>query len=205
MPHFKLELEAALSPIAGIDEAGRGPLAGPVVAAAVILDRERMPRKVARAIDDSKKLNAATREKLALWIADNAVTAVGQASVEEIDQINILQASLLAMTRAVAALSVMPAFALIDGDKLPRQLGCPARAVIGGDGLSLSIAAASILAKVTRDRHMAELDQHYPGYGWSHNAGYATPEHRTALLHLGVTPHHRRSFSLISQHSLLSD
>jgi ribonuclease HII len=205
MPHFKLELEAALSPIAGIDEAGRGPLAGPVVAAAVILDRERMPRKVARAIDDSKKLTAATREKLALWITDNAVSAVGQASVEEIDEINILQASLLAMTRAVAALSVMPAFALIDGDKLPRQLGCPARAVIGGDGLSLSIAAASILAKVTRDRHMAELDQRYPGYGWSHNAGYATPEHRTALLHLGVTPHHRRSFSPVSQHSLLSD
>jgi ribonuclease HII len=205
MPHFKLELEAALSPIAGIDEAGRGPLAGPVVAAAVILDRERMPRKVARAIDDSKKLTAATREKLALWISDNAVTAVGQASVEEIDQINILQASLLAMTRAVAALSVAPAFALVDGDKRPKQLACPARAVIGGDGLSLSIAAASILAKVTRDRHMAELDQRYPGYGWAHNAGYATAEHRTAILHLGVTPAHRRSFSPVSQHSLLSD
>jgi len=205
MPHFKLELEAALSPIAGIDEAGRGPLAGPVFAAAVILDMDRMPRKIARAVDDSKKLTAATRETLALWISSNAVTAVGQASVEEIDEINILQASLLAMTRAVAALSVTPAFALIDGDKLPKQLACPARAVIGGDGLSLSIAAASILAKVTRDRHMAELNQRYPGYGWSHNAGYATPEHRSALLHLGVTPEHRRSFSPVSQQCLITD
>jgi ribonuclease HII len=166
---------------------------------------ERTPRKIARAIDDSKKLTAETRETLASWILANAVTAVAQASVEEIDRINILQASLLAMTRAIAALSVAPAFALIDGDKLPAQLACPARAVIGGDGLSLSIAAASILAKVTRDRHMAELDQRYPGYGWSHNAGYATPEHRTALLHLGATPEHRRSFSPVSQLSLLSD
>ena len=205
MPNFKLEREAALLPIAGIDEAGRGPLAGPVFAAAVILDMERTPRKIARAIDDSKKLDAETRETLATWIFANAVTAVAQSSVEEIDRINILQASLLAMTRAIAALSVAPAFALIDGDKLPRQLACPARAVIGGDGLSLSIAAASILAKVTRDRHMAELDQRYPGYGWSHNAGYATPEHRTALLHLGATPEHRRSFSPVSQLSLLSD
>ncbi len=206
MPHFKLEIEAALSPVAGIDEAGRGPLAGPVFAAAVILDRERTPRKIARAIDDSKKLNAETREELSGWILANAVTsAVAQASVEEIDRINILQASLLAMTRAVMGLAVAPAYALIDGDKLPRQLACPARAVIGGDGLSLSIAAASILAKVARDRHMAELDRRYPGYGWAHNAGYATPEHRTALLHLGATPEHRRSFSPVSQLSLLSD
>jgi len=205
MPTFRLEREAAMSPVAGIDEAGRGPLAGPVVAAAVILDMDRMPRKIARAIDDSKKLSAAVREELALWISENAIAAVGQASVEEIDRINILQASLLAMTRAVAALSIAPAFALIDGDKLPKQFACPARAVIGGDGLSLSIAAASILAKVTRDRHMAALDQRYPGYGWAHNAGYGTPEHRTALLHLGVTPEHRRSFSPVSQHSLLID
>jgi len=204
MPTFRLEREAA-SPVAGIDEAGRGPLAGPVVAAAVILDMDRMPKKIARAIDDSKKLAAPVREKLALWISGNAITGLGQASVEEIDRINILQASLLAMTRAVAALAVAPAFALVDGDKLPKQLACPARAVIGGDGLSLSIAAASILAKVTRDRHMSELDRRYPGYGWAHNAGYGTPEHRTALLHLGVTPEHRRSFSPISQHSLLID
>jgi ribonuclease HII len=205
MPTFRLEREAAMAPVAGIDEAGRGPLAGPVVAAAVILDMDRMPRKIARAIDDSKKLAAAVREELALWISENAIAAVGQASVEEIDRINILQASLLAMTRAVAALSIAPAFALIDGDKLPKQLACPARAVIGGDGLSLSIAAASILAKVTRDRHMSELDRRYPGYGWAHNAGYGTAEHRAALLHLGVTPEHRRSFSLVSQHSLLID
>jgi ribonuclease HII len=205
MPNFKLEREAEFTPVAGIDEAGRGPLAGPVFAAAVILDMERTPRKIARAIDDSKKLNAETREELSGWILANAVTAVAQASVEEIDRINILQASLLAMTRAVMALSVVPAYVLIDGDKLPKQLACPARAVIGGDGLSLSIAAASILAKVARDRHMAELDQRYPGYGWAHNAGYGTPEHRTALLHLGATPEHRRSFSPVSQLSLLSD
>jgi ribonuclease HII len=205
MPTFRLEREAALLPVAGIDEAGRGPLAGPVVAAAVILDIDRMPKKIARAIDDSKKLAAPVREKLALWISENAITGLGQASVEEIDRINILQASLLAMTRAAAALAVAPAFALVDGDKLPKQLACPARAVIGGDGLSLSIAAASILAKVTRDRHMAALDRRYPGYGWAHNAGYGTAEHRAALLHLGVTPEHRRSFSPVSQHSLLID
>ncbi|HWA42641.1 MAG TPA: ribonuclease HII [Hypericibacter adhaerens] len=205
MPNFKLEREAALSPVAGIDEAGRGPLAGPVYAAAVILDMDRTPRKIARAIDDSKKLTAETREELSVWILANAVTAIAQASVEEIDRFNILQASLLAMTRAVTALAVAPAFALVDGDKLPRQLACPARAVVGGDGLSLSIAAASILAKVARDRHMTELDQRYPGYGWSHNAGYGTPEHRAALLHLGATPEHRRSFSPISQLSLLTD
>ncbi|MGH6942138.1 ribonuclease HII, partial [Hypericibacter sp.] len=161
--------------------------------------------KIARAIDDSKKLNAGTREALSVWIIANAVTAIAQASVEEIDRINILQASLLAMTRAVTALSVTPAYALVDGDKLPKQLACPARAVIGGDGLSLSIAAASILAKVARDRHMTALDQRYPGYGWAHNAGYGTLEHRTALLHLGATPEHRRSFSPVSQLSLLSD
>jgi ribonuclease HII len=205
MPTFRLEREAALSPIAGIDEAGRGPLAGPVFAAAVILDMDRVPKRIARAIDDSKKLTAEKRKTLSAWILANAVTAVAQASVEEIDRLNILQASLLAMTRAVAALSVAPAFALVDGDKLPRQLACPARAVIGGDGLSLTIAAASILAKVTRDRHMSELDRRYPGYGWAHNAGYGTPEHRAALLHLGVTPEHRRSFSPVSQHSLLID
>jgi ribonuclease HII len=205
MPTFRLEREAAMSPVAGIDEAGRGPLAGPVFAAAVILDIDRVPKKIAQAIDDSKKLTPAKRETLAGWIFANAVTAVAQASVEEIDRLNILQASLLAMTRAVAALSVAPAFALVDGDKLPKQLACPARAVVGGDGLSLSIAAASILAKVTRDRHMAALDRRYPGYGWAHNAGYGTLEHRAALLHLGVTPEHRRSFSLVSQHSLLID
>jgi ribonuclease HII len=205
MPNFALERAAVLSPVAGIDEAGRGPLAGPVFAAAVILDMDRTPSRIARIIDDSKKLTAAKRETLASWILANAVTAVAQASVEEIDRLNILQASLLAMTRAVAALSIAPAFALIDGDKLPKQLACPARAVIGGDGLSLSIAAASIVAKVTRDRHMSELDRRYPGYGWAHNAGYGTAEHRAALLHLGATPEHRRSFSPVSQHFLLSN
>jgi ribonuclease HII len=204
MPDFALEREARSAPVAGIDEVGRGPLAGPIFAAAVILDMDRTPRKIARAIDDSKKLTAAKRETLAAWIEANAIMALGQASVEEIDRLNILQASLLAMARAAAALPISPAFALVDGNKLPK-LACPARAVIGGDGLSLSIAAASIVAKVARDRLMTELDRRYPGYGWAHNAGYGTAEHRSALLHLGVTPEHRRSFSPISQHSLLSD
>ena len=204
MPDFALEREAPSAPVAGIDEVGRGPLAGPVIAAAVILDADRLPAAIAGAIDDSKKLTAAKRETLAAWIEANAIMALGQASVDEIDRFNILQASLLAMTRAATALPTAPAFALVDGNQLPK-LACPARAVVGGDGLSLSIAAASIVAKVARDRLMTELDRRYPGYGWAHNAGYGTVEHRSALLHLGATPEHRRSFSPISQHWLLSD
>ncbi|MFZ5791200.1 MAG: ribonuclease HII [Pseudomonadota bacterium] len=204
MPDFALEREAPAAPVAGVDEVGRGPLAGPVVAAAVILDPARLPEKIASQIDDSKKIAAPKRKKLAAWLLENAIVALGEASVEEIDRLNILQASLLAMARAVTALPVEPAFALVDGNRAPK-LACPARAVIGGDGLSLSIAAASIVAKVTRDQLMAELDRRYPGYGWSHNAGYGTSEHRTALQHLGVTPEHRRSFSIVSQHRLITD
>ena len=176
--------------VCGIDEAGRGPLAGPVVAAAVILQAGRIPK----GIDDSKKLSPAARLALHAEIVAGALVGVGEASVEEIDRLNILQATMLAMARAVAALPVPPAVALVDGNRLP-QLPCPAEAVIGGDGLSLSIAAASIVAKVTRDALMTALDGAHPGYGWAHNAGYGTPEHLAALARFGVTAHHRRSFA----------
>jgi ribonuclease HII len=193
MPNYKLERAAGCAPVAGLDEAGRGPLAGPVVAAAVVLDFLALPRKLARRLDDSKLLPREEREELFGLLPDYAAIGVGEASVEEIDSINILQASLLAMRRAMEVLPVTPAMALIDGNQLP-ALPCPAQAVIGGDGLSLSIAAASIVAKVTRDRFMAALAEQHPGYGWEHNVGYSTPEHLQALVQLGITPHHRRSF-----------
>jgi ribonuclease HII len=176
--------------IAGIDEAGRGPLAGPVVAAAVILD----PANIPAGIDDSKKVPEARREKLFDAINRAAVgVGIGMASVAEIDEINILQATFLAMHRAVAALSPAPAFALIDGRDAP-AVGCPAAAVIKGDGKCLSIAAASIVAKVTRDAIMRELDAESPGYGWAKNKGYGTASHRNAISALGTTAHHRRAF-----------
>jgi ribonuclease HII len=198
MPTFRYEREARLAAgtdmaIVGIDEVGRGPLAGPVVAAAVMFEAKGLPRRLARAIDDSKKLTAAEREHLAPLIAGHAIIAIAHASVTEIDTINILQASLLAMQRAVAALAGTPALALVDGNIAP-VLPCPARAVVNGDALCLSIAAASIVAKVWRDRFMAELAALYPAYGWERNAGYATPEHRSALQRWGPTPEHRRSF-----------
>ncbi len=175
--------------IAGIDEAGRGPWAGPVVAAAVILD----PRIIPPGLDDSKKLSALRREALHARLFDCARIGVGQASVEEIDALNILQASLLAMARAVAALPVAPTIALADGNRTPK-LSCLVETMIGGDARSLSIAAASIIAKVTRDRVMNDLDTEFPGYGWKTNQGYGTKAHQAGLLRLGVTPHHRRSF-----------
>lgn len=177
--------------LAGVDEAGRGPLCGPVTAAAVILDPERCPA----GLDDSKKLTAARRAVLAAEIRASALGwAVAHASVEEIDRLNILRASHLAMCRALAALPVPAGFALVDGNLLPADLPCPAEAVVGGDALCASIAAASILAKVTRDAVMVDLAQQHPGYGWDRNAGYATKDHLDALRNLGVTPHHRRSF-----------
>lgn len=176
--------------VTGIDEAGRGPWAGPVVAAAVILD----PRRLPTGINDSKKLSASKREALYDAILANATCAVGMASVGEIDTLNILGATKLAMCRAVDRLSVMPDIALVDGNRAP-ALPCRVKTVIGGDALSLSIAAASIIAKVTRDRLMSELARDYPGYGWEHNAGYGTAIHQSALVSLGVTPHHRRSFA----------
>jgi len=195
MPDLSLEI-AAGGIVAGIDEVGRGPWAGPVVAAAVVLDAARLPVALAAAIDDSKKLSPAVREAIATELPAFARIAVAAATVDEIASCNILGATFLAMRRAVARLGVLPDLALVDGNRLP-ALPCAARAVIGGDGLSLSIAAASIVAKVTRDRLMARLGSRYPGFGWERNAGYGTPEHRAALKRLGVTPHHRRSFAPI--------
>ena len=176
--------------IAGVDEAGRGPWAGPVVAAAVIL-RGAVPK----GLDDSKKLSAKRREALfqALYDSD-CLIGVGQACVAEIDSINILQATYLAMTRAVDALGEPPAHVLVDGNRLPKWRW-PATAIVGGDGCEPAISAASIIAKVTRDRIMAELDGLHPGYGWVTNQGYGVAAHAEALLRLGATPHHRASFA----------
>jgi ribonuclease HII len=193
MPTLRLEDEAG-GIVCGIDEAGRGPLAGPVVAAAVVIDRARLKRRLARAINDSKVLSRETREELYGQIRECAAVGVGAASTAEIDRINILRATLLAMSRAVAALGIDPDLALVDGN-VPPTLPCPVRCVIGGDGTSLSIAAASIVAKVTRDLLMTRLAQRYPGFGWEHNAGYGTDAHRDALDRLGTTPHHRKSFA----------
>jgi ribonuclease HII len=187
-PNFLLESKHE-GRVAGVDEAGRGPLAGPVVAGAVILPRKGVPR----GIDDSKKMTALLREALFARICKCAVVGVGIASVEEIDALNILGATKLAMSRAVAALSTPADVALVDGNQ-PPKLPCHTVTVVGGDALSLSIAAASIVAKVTRDRLMQQLALEYPGYGWEKNAGYGTRQHQLAMLSLGITPHHRRSF-----------
>jgi ribonuclease HII len=193
MPDFSFE-SALGGLVCGIDEVGRGPLAGPVVAAAVILDRRRLPRSLRYGLDDSKKLTAEAREEFAAALWSKARIGVGAASVAEIDRINILQASFLAMRRAAAALGIVPDGALIDGNLAPK-LPCPTRTVVGGDGLSLSIAAASIVAKVLRDGLMRRLATRYRGYGWETNVGYGTEEHRAAIVRLGLTPHHRLSFS----------
>lgn len=185
--------------ICGVDEAGRGPWAGPVVAAAVVLDRGCIPP----GLDDSKKLTPRRRAVLFDAIRAAASVGVGIASVEEIDALNILRANDLAMLRAIGALQPAPDAALIDGNRVPPGLPCRARALVGGDGRSLSIAAASIIAKVTRDRIMGELAGAHPGYGWERNMGYGTAEHRAALIRLGVTPHHRRSFRPI--HNILCE
>lgn len=176
--------------VAGVDEVGRGPLAGPVTAAAVVLDLSNLPV----GLNDSKKLTAAGRGRLFDRIMVTAVVSVAHASVDEIDRLNILYASHLAMERAVDGLARRPCHALIDGNMVPRGLVCPGTALVKGDGRSLSIAAASIVAKVVRDRIMVDLAQQHPGYGWEKNAGYPTQQHRAALESLGVTPHHRRSF-----------
>src|SRR6185437_903206 len=193
MPDFSLE-RCCAGLVCGVDEAGRGPLAGPVVAAAVILERRRLPRALRYGLDDSKKLSPEAREELAALLPGHARIGIGAASVMEIDRRNILQATLAAMCRAVAALDIAPDIALIDGN-VPPPLPCPVKTVIGGDGLSLSIAAASVIAKVTRDRLMRRLALRYAGYGWATNVGYGTPEHQQGLKALGLTPHHRRSFA----------
>ena len=183
--------------IAGVDEVGRGPLAGPVTAAAVVLDPSRIPD----GLNDSKKLSARARDSLAATLVEVADVSVAHASVAEIDEINILQAAHLAMCRAIEGLVARPDHVLVDGNLLPKRLTVPAEAVIKGDARSLSIAAASIVAKVTRDRIMVDLAQQHPGYGWEKNAGYPTKAHRDAILNLGITPHHRRSFKTI--HNML--
>lgn len=183
--------------IAGVDEAGRGPLAGPVTAAAVILPDGILPL----GLDDSKKLSRARREVLGAWIMAHCEWSVAHVDVAEIDALNIYHATHAAMHRAIAGLHRRPCMALIDGNRVPAGLDCPSEAIVKGDGRSLSIAAASILAKLMRDRIMVDLAQQHPGYGWEVNAGYPTPAHKRALLDLGVTPHHRRSFAPV--HNIL--
>ncbi len=180
-----------LSIVAGVDEAGRGPLAGPVVAAAVILPKGFNCKE----IDDSKKLDRETRERLAERIKAECQWSVAFAEVEEIDRINILWATMAAMERALLGLGVLPDKALIDGNRLPRQMPCRGEAIIGGDAKVFCIAAASILAKTARDAHMRLVDEQYPGYGFGRHFGYSTPEHFAALRELGPCPQHRRSFA----------
>jgi ribonuclease HII len=190
------------SRVAGVDEAGRGPLAGPVVAAAVVLPA-RLPPALAGLLDDSKKLSPEQRRiafaaLLAARAAGLVQIGVGAASVTEIGRINILRAALLAMCRAVARLPLPPELALVDGNQ-PPALACPVRCVVGGDATVAAISAASIVAKVLRDRGMARLAVRHPGYGWEANAGYGTAAHITALNRLGPTPHHRADFGSVRQ------
>ena len=193
LPDFQFETDAARQGalrIVGVDEVGRGPLAGPVTAAAVWLD----PAAIPDGLNDSKVLTAARRIALSAALFEVADVSIAHASVDEIDEMNILRASHLAMLRAIAGLRILPDYALIDGNMIPRGLVCPSLAIVKGDMRSLSIAAASIVAKVARDAIMVDLAQQHPGYGWETNAGYPTLAHREALRILGVTPHHRRSF-----------
>lgn len=185
------ELSRSIGRVAGVDEAGRGPLAGPVVAAAVILD----PARPVQGLADSKVLTEASRERLARVICERVVAwALGRAEVQEIDHLNILQASMLAMRRAVLALSVPPERVLVDGNRCP-QIPFPVEAVVKGDATVAAISAASILAKVSRDREMLELDARFPGYGFARHKGYPTPDHLASLTRLGACEAHRRSFA----------
>ncbi|HLL59135.1 MAG TPA: ribonuclease HII [Allosphingosinicella sp.] len=196
LPCFKIEKDFP-EPLAGVDEAGCAPLAGPVVAAAVVLDRTKFPR----GINDSKAVPAPIREAICARLYKVARVGVGIATVEEIDSLNIYWARMLAMTRAVEALGFDPAWVLVDGNRCPRWER-PSKAVVAGDAKCRSIAAASIVAKVTRDRIMANYAREHPGYGWETNKGYPTPQHYRALESLGVTPLHRRSFAPIRQLTL---
>lgn len=184
--------------ICGVDEVGRGPLAGPVMAAAVILPCD-LPQGLTDKIRDSKKMSAIQREALFDPLLNCCLYSIAEASVEEISQLNILQASMLAMRRAIMGLKTTVDRALIDGNRIPKPLPCEATAIIKGDDKSLSIAAASILAKVTRDRFMQKLSTEFPGYGWERNAGYGTPEHMEALTRLGTTIWHRGTFAPIAR------
>ena len=190
-------MDRGFARIAGVDEVGRGPLAGPVTACAVVLDMSRIPE----GLNDRKKLSAQRRESLAEAILACAEVSVASASVEEIDELNILRASHLAMERAVAGLLTPPDHCLIDGNLIPKGLTVSAEAIVKGDSKSVSISAASIVAKIRRDYVMSALAQQYPGYGWETNAGYPSKSHRLALQNIGVTPHHRRSFKPV--HNIL--
>ncbi len=196
MPDFLFEGDCG-GLVCGIDEAGRGPLAGPVVAAAVILDRARFPAFLESVLDDSKAMRRSAREASYDALKSCALIGVGAAGAREIDCSNILAATLLAMARAVAALPLCPTLALVDGNAAP-SLSCPVRTIVGGDRRSFSIAAASVVAKVTRDRIMRALARRHPGYGWERNFGYPTPEHKRALLAQGPSLHHRRSFAPVA-------
>ena len=196
MPDFSFELEIG-GRVAGVDEVGRGPLAGPVMAAAVVLNPDDIPD----GLNDSKALSAKRRAALYAELMARADVSVGSASVAEIDEHNILRASHIAMVRAIAGLSVQPDHVLIDGNMIPRGLNLAATTVIKGDARSLSIAAASIVAKIRRDRLMVDLAQQHPGYGWETNMGYPSKSHKEALQNIGVTPHHRRSFKPV--HNIL--
>ena len=198
MPDFTIE-DSTSGIVAGVDEAGRGPWAGPVVAAAVIVNRDIFPE----GIDDSKKLSAKKREELFIKIMGSCGVGIGLSSTKEIDDINILQATMLAMQRAVSDLPQIPDMALIDGNRVP-ILPCQSQTIIKGDSKSFSIAAASIIAKVTRDRIMSELATEFPHYGWEKNSGYGVKQHKEALEEHGVTPHHRKSFKPIAKLLLCS-
>jgi ribonuclease HII len=193
-PCFKIERQFP-TPLAGVDEAGCAPLAGPVVAAAVILDRGKFPR----GIDDSKKLTLEVREAIFGRLRKVAAIGIGICTVEEIDHLNIYWARMTAMSRAVEALGAEPAWVLVDGNACPRWQR-PSKAIVSGDAKCRSIAAASIAAKVTRDRIMADHARTWPGYGWERNRGYPTPEHIRAIRELGITPLHRRTFSKVREH-----
>ena len=193
-PHLEYEREAG-GPVAGVDEAGRGPLAGPVVAAAVLI-ADPWAAVLPEGVADSKTLDAEEREALFEIVCGSVPAAVGIASVAEIDRLNILAASMLAMRRAVLGLPRVPVLVLVDGNRVP-ELPCPARAVVNGDALCASVAAASIVAKVVRDRIMAALAAAHPEFGWEHNRGYATPDHRRAIAEAGITCHHRRTFGTV--------
>ncbi|WP_299722013.1 ribonuclease HII [uncultured Tateyamaria sp.] len=196
MPDFEFETRIG-GRVAGVDEVGRGPLAGPVTAAAVVLDVDAIPT----GLDDSKKLSMKKREALWAEIIATADVSVAHASVREIEEMNILRAAHLAMVRAVRGLRHPPDHVLVDGTMLPRDLALPATPIVRGDARSLSIAAASIVAKICRDRIMVDLAQQHPGYGWETNMGYPSKSHRLALQNLGVSPHHRRTFKPV--HNML--
>lgn len=193
-PNLKFEKEAGCL-VCGVDEVGCAPFAGPVVAAALILPEKALPRKLVALINDSKIVPQPKREAAAKALPEYCVISFGAASVDEIDEINIYHARMLAMRRAIEGLARKPELALIDGNAKPRELTCAVRTIVDGDAKCLSIAAASIVAKVHRDAYMRKLAEQFPGYGWETNVGYGTRDHRNAILKLGLTPHHRRSFT----------